>query len=108
MQTDVYKKKIVTLLSHADVSVEKDRPWDMQVHNSELYARIIGGGTIGLGEAYMDGWWDCEALDDFFTRVLDARLASRVHTLKDKWFFLTHHLINKQRGKNAYKVGKNH
>jgi cyclopropane-fatty-acyl-phospholipid synthase len=29
-------------------------------------------GLLGAGESYMDGWWDCEALDEMVTRVLRA------------------------------------
>jgi len=28
--------------------------------------------NLGLGEAYMDGWWDCPRLDEFFCRVLKS------------------------------------
>ena len=28
-----------------------------------LRARALLGGSLALGEAYMDGWWDCEDLD---------------------------------------------
>ncbi len=108
MSSELYKKKISELLQHADVSVDRGEPWDMQVHNPKLYGRIIGQGTLGLGEAYMDGWWDCDRLDEFFTRVLRANIAKQVHTVKDKAFFLKHHFLNMQLGKNAYTVGEEH
>ena len=28
---------------------------------------------MGLGEAYMDGWWDCEAIDGLLPRVLAVK-----------------------------------
>ncbi|MDP7467228.1 MAG: cyclopropane fatty acyl phospholipid synthase [Candidatus Woesearchaeota archaeon] len=31
-------------------------------------------GTIALGESYMDGWWDCEAIDQFIYRLLKAKV----------------------------------
>jgi cyclopropane-fatty-acyl-phospholipid synthase len=31
-------------------------------------------GSLGLGESYMDGWWDCDALDELFFRAIRARL----------------------------------
>ena len=71
-QAAIYRKKIESLLDFADVRIDGDRPWDLQVHNPDTYGRTLGEGTIGFGEAYMDGWWDCEALDEFFTRVLKA------------------------------------
>jgi cyclopropane-fatty-acyl-phospholipid synthase len=34
----------------------------------------LWSGTIGLGDAYAEGWWDCGALDQFFERALGADL----------------------------------
>ncbi len=47
----------------ADVSTNGSRPWNVQVHDSQFYDRVLRQGTLGLGEAYMDGWRDCAALD---------------------------------------------
>ena len=43
------------LLSKADIKIDGDRPWDIVVHNSKLYQRILQEGSLGLGESYMDG-----------------------------------------------------
>lgn len=65
------KKQFVSqLLSSADIRVNGDRPWDIQVHNDDFYTRALRHGTLGLGEAYMDGWWDAEAIDEFVFRAL--------------------------------------
>ena len=51
--------RVVTqLLAKADITINGDHPWDIMVHNDQLYARVLGQGSIGLGESYMDGWWD--------------------------------------------------
>ncbi len=60
------------------MTVDGDEPWDLQVHDERLYRRVLGGGTLAFGEAYMDGWWDCEAIDELCCRVLRARVAERV------------------------------
>ena len=108
MVQDNYSRKISELLSHADIQVNGNNDWDIQVHNSDLFKRIIGQGSLGLGEAYMEGWWDCEQLDEFFYRVLTARLQSKVTTLRDKLFYVYAHLINRQTGKKAFEVGEQH
>ena len=54
----------------ADVQINGSRPWDMQVHDQRLYNRILRDSSLGLGEAYIKGWWDCESLDGFICRVL--------------------------------------
>ena len=61
-----------------DIIINGDRPWDLQVHNPKLYARMVKSGSMGFGEAYMEGWWDCEALDDFIFRVLYYRLDKKL------------------------------
>lgn len=70
MPVNNFRYKVERLLSFADVKTDGDRPWDLQVHNEDLYARILAKGSLGLGESYMDGWWDCNRLDEFFDRIL--------------------------------------
>lgn len=60
------------VLSAGDVRVNGDRPWDIQVHDGRFYDRVLAQGTLGLGESYMDGWWDCDALDEMTARALKA------------------------------------
>ena len=108
MAQDTYTKKIAELLSHANIEINGSNPWDIQVHNPDLFKRVIGQGSLGLGEAYMDGWWDVKQLDDFFYRVLAARLQSKVTTMRDKLFYVYAHLVNRQTGKKAFEVGEQH
>jgi cyclopropane-fatty-acyl-phospholipid synthase len=61
---------IAGLLELADITVNGDRPWDIHVHDERLFRRVLRQGSMGLGESYMDGWWDCERLDEFFSRIL--------------------------------------
>ena len=107
-RSSIYKEKVDSLLEYADVRIGGDRPWDLQVHNPDTYGRMLGKGTIGFGEAYMEGWWDCEALDEFFTRVIRAEVPHRIRPWRDKLFFLKAWLLNQQAGKRSLKVGKQH
>ena len=80
----------------------------MQIHNEGVYSQIFLKGSIGLGEAYMKSWWDCEKLDEFFFRVLRGRLQNSVGTLSR---FLTDakaRLLNAQKISRAFQVGKRH
>ena len=65
---------IASLLEKADIKINGSRPWDIQVHNKALYVRILRQGTLGLGEAYMEGWWDCDSLDTMICKALRAKL----------------------------------
>jgi cyclopropane-fatty-acyl-phospholipid synthase len=66
------------LFEFADITIGGSRPWDMQVHRDRMYGRVIAYGSVGLGEAYMDGDWDCPALDQMFDRIITHRLADRL------------------------------
>ncbi len=57
-------------LESAGIRVNGGHPWDIQVYDSRLFSRVFWQGSLGLGEAYLDGWWDCQALDEFFCRLL--------------------------------------
>ena len=88
MHNNKFYQKIQYLLSFADVKINGDRPWDIQVHNTNLYSRVLAEGSLGLGEAYMDGWWDCDRLDEFFFRILKANLEKRINPWRDSFAFL--------------------
>lgn len=77
----------VELLATADVRVGGDRPWDVQVHDERLWARILRDGTLGAGEAYVEGWWDTPALDQLVERLQRLRLAE---ALRDTWMIVPH------------------
>ncbi len=48
------------------------------MHNPALFKRILQEGSLGFGEGYMDGWWECERLDMLFTRILQAGVDERL------------------------------
>jgi cyclopropane-fatty-acyl-phospholipid synthase len=97
------------LLGMADVTVNGSRPWDAQVSNEKFYSRVLRDGSMGLGESYMDGWWDATQLDEFFNKILSAELDSKV---KMNWkmilLFLTNLLSNRQSKSRAFKIGEHH
>ncbi len=72
------ERSVRALLALADIQVGGNRPWDIQVHNPDFYARFLGQGSLGLGEAYMDGWWDSPRLDETFNKALSARLEAKL------------------------------
>ncbi|HEX5724228.1 MAG TPA: class I SAM-dependent methyltransferase [Longimicrobiaceae bacterium] len=52
----------------------------VRVHHDRFFARVLSGGNLGLGEAYMDGDWEMEEGDvaGFLTLLLRSRLDRRV------------------------------
>lgn len=100
---------IASLLSHADIQINGSRAWDITVHNDTLYDRVLAQGSLGLGEAYMDGWWDCAELDVFFTRVLHARLETKIpRTMSTVFTALKSRISNAQRPSKAFEIGEAH
>ncbi len=69
MPSQYNKEKIQELLTPLDICINGDRPWDIKVHDPRLYHRVLSHCSLGLGESYMDGWWDCQELDQFFYKL---------------------------------------
>jgi cyclopropane-fatty-acyl-phospholipid synthase len=70
------KSRVLELFSSADIVVNGQRPWDPVVHDERFYSRVWHAGSVGLGDSYLDGWWDCQDLGGFFCRVLQNGLSS--------------------------------
>ena len=64
------RNRIESLLAFAGARIDGNAPSDLQVHDERLYSRIVAHGSLGFGEAYMDGWWDAADLDGFLFRLL--------------------------------------
>ena len=97
------------MLEKADIEVNGTRPWDIQVKNPDFFKRVLQEGSLGLGESYMDGWWECERLDMFFYRVLKHKLDEQLpHHFKDTLRIAAARLTNLQSKKRAWIVGKEH
>ena len=109
MSADKSRYYLQTLLQHADVMLNGTRPWDTQVHNEKVYERILRQGELGLGESYMDKWWDCQQLDVFFDRVLRAKLDEKINIpLHYKFKLLAARLLNFQSRYRAKEVAEKH
>jgi cyclopropane-fatty-acyl-phospholipid synthase len=70
MKESKAKRVVQKVLDPSDVQINGSRPWDIQIHNPSFYERVLSGGSLALGESYMDGWWDCKALDQLTIRVV--------------------------------------
>jgi len=103
-----FERRMSGLLAEADVRIGGDRPWDLQVRDPRLYARALGQGSLGLGEGYMDGWWDAASLDGLLFRLLEARLDERVHGAGEMFDALRARLTNLQSPRRSGEVGRRH
>ena len=106
---DRWYRIVEELLSSADVAINGNRACDIKVHNPALFKRILQEGSLGFGESYMDGWWDCERLDIFFQRVLRAGLENKLpQNINDIIKIAMARLRNLQTKKRARIVGEEH
>ncbi len=96
-------------LARAEVAIDGDEPWDLQVHDDRFFRRVLAGGSLALGESYMDGWWDVKRLDQFFCRVCRAGLDK---ALRGDWrtllLAITSRIFNRQSHRRAAIVAQEH
>jgi len=71
-------RKFNEMLEPAGITINGGNPWDIQVHDRKWFGRILREKNLGLGESYMDGWWDCGRLDEMFHRLLRSGLEERI------------------------------
>ena len=97
------------LLASAGIAVDGSQPWDITVHDERVWARVLRDGTLGAGEAYVDGWWDSPAVDQTIQRVQQLDL---VDALRDSWRIVPHLLkarvLNLQSLRHAFGNGQYH
>ncbi len=99
---------ITDWLASADIQVNGHRPWDITVHDPRFYNRVLADGSLGVGESYMDGWWDCTRIDEFLTRALRASIDKRLPSLREVWLAIKARLINLQAPHRSFEVGERH
>ncbi len=105
---DAAHAAFTSLLARADVRVDGDRDWDITINDARTPARILGHGSLGLGESYVDGGWDCPRIDEFVCRLLRTRLDEYVGTAAMALQALRARLFNLQNLRRAWQVGKVH
>lgn len=99
---------IADLLAHADIKLNGDRPWDIKVNDPQVFDMVLAKGSVGLGESYMAGYWDCDAIDEMVTRVLKSRIDEKVVSLRTMYFAFKARFFNNQTSSKVWKVGEQH
>jgi cyclopropane-fatty-acyl-phospholipid synthase len=102
--------QIEALLKRADIIINGSRAWDPQVNNDkEFWRRLYAEGSLGLGEAYMDGLWDVADMAELFNRILSSDVASGLKpTASLIWQMLQAQLFNMQDIARSKRVAKMH
>jgi cyclopropane-fatty-acyl-phospholipid synthase len=108
------KKKVEEIFHLADVTINGNKLSDIEVNNENFYSRVLGGGSLAFGESYMDGWWNAEALDQFFYKIFRAELwqyalkpSIILHALSAKIFNFQSKLRATRVAEKHYNIGNN-
>ncbi|EPC03600.1 cyclopropane fatty acyl phospholipid synthase [Litchfieldella anticariensis FP35 = DSM 16096] len=97
------------LLEGSGVTLNGNHPWDIQVFHPDFFSRVLHQGTLGLGESYMDGWWECKRIDEMANRLLRHGLGEHAHTPSERLMYrLQAGFLNLQSKARAYIVGEAH
>ena len=103
------KDRIVGLLGEAGITVNGPHAWDIQIHDESLWTRLFAQGSLGLGEAYMDGWWDAADLAEFFNRVLRGKINEKLRLTPNLlWQVAQAKLLNMQTIARSRRVAEVH
>ena len=109
MELNKYQSLVNKLLALADIKVNGSNPWDIQVHDERFFKRAVTEVELGLGESYMDGWWNVEKLDDMIFRVIRADLQNKIkYNLKVALQLSGFYFINMQARRRAFIIGERH
>jgi cyclopropane-fatty-acyl-phospholipid synthase len=68
------KAAVDNLLSGTGIIIDGQEPWDLYIKNPMFYRRVLRDGSVGLGESYMENWWECKATDEFFCKLFSKQI----------------------------------
>src|SRR3989344_3091581 len=103
------KEEIQQLLNRVGIEINGSRDFDVQVKDERLYARVLAEGSLGAGEAYMDGWWDVKALDQFFYKLFESDTIKKFYVSLPAFIsFVKARIFNMQSSAKSFEVGEKH
>ncbi|HVS79720.1 MAG TPA: cyclopropane fatty acyl phospholipid synthase [Candidatus Paceibacterota bacterium] len=102
------RKIVEGLLQSADVHIGRGNKGDIYVHDERFYLRVLLQGSLGLGNSYMAGWWTCADLEEFFFKILSARLDQKHVGFAQLVDSILSRFWNLQNARRAFIVGKEH
>ncbi len=109
MKNSKYQSLVKMLFGLAEIEINGSNPWDIKVHNERFYKRAVTEVELGLGESYMDGWWDVDKLDEMIYRIVRADLQNKLkHNFKVALQLAGFWLINMQSRRRAFMIGERH
>lgn len=108
MRPGFAQKHIERMLQDTGITLNGPEPWDPAILNPSFFRRVLVNGSLGLGESYVDGWWECDQLDEFMNRILGNRVEEQRIFIKHVISGVLAALLNLQKRSRAFQVGKEH
>ncbi|MDO8523761.1 MAG: cyclopropane fatty acyl phospholipid synthase [bacterium] len=103
------RQTIEKFLEGTPITINGPHPWDPHIYDERVYRRVLSGGSLALGESYMDGWWDTEDLAEFINRILHAHIEEKFPlSFEGLFYFIRARLSNLQSRARAKQVVKTH
>jgi cyclopropane-fatty-acyl-phospholipid synthase len=103
------RRPIEELFLKADIRINGDRPHDIRVLNDGFYERVLRHGDLGIGESYMDGWWECAAIDEMTSHFVRHDLHKGSYkNWRYALYYLGILLSGVGRRSKAFEVGRHH
>lgn len=109
MLADSLARRIVEpSLLRGGVSVNGPQPWDPQIRDPRFYLRLLTQGSLGLGESYVDGWWECAQIDELVARLLRSSVDHGTVDVRKLLLRAQGQLMNLQTTARASQVAEAH
>ena len=107
---DRARAAIEALLTEADIRINGDRPWDIQVHNASFYKAVVRGGSLAFGETYIAGYWDSDQLDQLVAQLFRFKVNDEARVKFPNVAAILQAFIKSSGGSKsaAFKIGQHH
>ncbi len=94
--------------ARAGIRIDGPHAADIRVLDDAFYKRLALHGALGLGEAYVDGLWDADRIDEVMCRLAETNLRRR--SLVTFALDVLSRFQSRQAGaaKTAFEVGRRH
>jgi cyclopropane-fatty-acyl-phospholipid synthase len=109
MVNEAIKHLVSEKFSSAGIDLSHNNRSGMRVKDPRFYEKVFKLGSLGLGESYMEGWWEADHVDEFIYDILKANLESfNKFSFQQIWHISKYLLFNRQSKSRALEVGKKH